>query len=94
MPAHSYKFSDSQTVAVTAASASYTRPVGGAPMIVRFISDVGAHVAWNRPATVTDAYISPECVEDLSVGPNDVIHVIRATGASDGTGWFTEALRS
>lgn len=86
----SYRFGASVTVAVTATDTSFTPAViPDNPIIVRVVSDVPMHIAWNRAATTDDALVPIECIEYLSVGVNDTIHFLRATGAADGTAWVT-----
>ncbi len=89
------RYCDSQIVAVTAGDTTYIRPVfnnrkDDSPITVRVIADVMYHVAWNRPATATDARVPPDCIEYYDVGPNDVLHFNRGGGAVDGTAWVTE----
>ena len=82
----------SVTVAVNTGNTTYTRPVFGSqkdenPIRVRVIADVGFHVAWNRPATTSDARVPAECIEYYSVGVGDTLNFTRAS--IDGNIWVT-----
>lgn len=90
----SSRFGASETVSVLATDTSFTPTTPDSPFVVRVVSDVPFHVAWNREATTEDAFIPAECVEHFSVGVNDVIHFVRASGAADGTAWVTISARS
>ncbi|WP_425090839.1 hypothetical protein [Tropicimonas sp. S265A] len=57
------------------------------PIRVRVVSDVDFHVAWNRPATTSDARVPADRVEIYNVGPNDVLHFVRVS--ADGVAWVT-----
>lgn len=84
---------ESVQIPVTAANAVYTRPSNASqrdenPIRVRVVSDVPMHVAYNRPAITSDAFIPANTKELLTVGPNDILNFIR-TGGTDGTAWVT-----
>lgn len=83
------RFGESKTVAILATDTSFSIASQDRPLVIRLISNVPFHIAWNSPATTEDARLTADCAEYVSLGVYDTLHFMRATGAVDGTAWAT-----
>lgn len=91
------RFKATTEVAVTAASALFNYPDNNnstTPVVLRLVSDIGVHLKWGNKgssttATQSDGFIPAGTVEYITMGHNDEIAIISATGTPTGTAWFT-----
>jgi hypothetical protein len=90
------RFGTTTRVSVTAASsAAFSLPVNRkTPVTVRFVADVATHLVWGQKpsaptAALTDALVPANCIETITVGPDDFLSIIGASGVTTGNAWFT-----
>jgi len=92
--AHQYRTTTTATVTPVAA-VSLTIAPNDTPRTVRFVSDVAVHLKWavrDEDASVStlDGYVPANCVEYITIGPNNQVEIIGAQGVTTGNAWFTE----
>ncbi len=97
----SHQFKNTHPAAVTAAAAVAFPPTPltapftfTTPVTIRFVADVAVHLKWaakgDAPsAAVTDGLVPANCIEYITVGPNEQVEIIGASGVTTGNSWFT-----
>lgn len=90
---HQFKTTTAATI-TPAAVVGLTIPQTSIPQTYRVVSDVAIHLKWAArgagvSATVSDGYLPANCIEYVTLGPNDQIEVVGAAGVTTGTAWFT-----
>ena len=87
---------NAKTFKTTAASTLSARPSDlytnstDKPVVVRYVSEISAHINMTGAATLSDAFVPANCVELLNVDPGKSVNAVRGASETDAPAWVTE----